>query len=147
MQVNIKKLYEGVILPEYKTKGSAGCDIHAFIGPQGNYIRLMSGEIRLVKCGFSLEIPKGYEVQIRPRSGLAKLGVTVMNAPGTIDSDYRGEVGVLLINLGEKEITIEKNERIAQMVCSKVEQMSLETVTSMCDTKRGSGGFGSTGRV
>ena len=109
-------------------------------------ITINSGDKALVPTGFSLSIPQGYEVQIRPRSGLAaKKGITVLNTPGTIDSDYRGEVKVILINLSKKKFIIKNGERIAQMVVCPVEQVSLEEVKELSETNRGTGGFGSTG--
>ena len=130
-------------LPHYSTEFSAGMDIRANIETS---ILLKPLERALVKTGIYMQIPKGYEAQVRPRSGLAfKKGIGVLNSPGTIDSDYRGEVGVILINLSNKEFLIEDGERIAQMVIAKHEQAEWDEVLSLEDTKRGSGGFGSTG--
>ncbi len=130
-------------LPHYSTEFSAGMDIRANIETS---ILLKPLERVLVKTGIYMQIPKGYEAQVRPRSGLAfKKGIGVLNSPGTIDSDYRGEVGVILINLSNKEFLIEDGERIAQMVIAKHEQAEWDEVVSLEDTKRGSGGFGSTG--
>ena len=126
-----------------KHTGSSGMDIAAHIE---NNIIINPGEKALVATGFSIAIPKGYEVQIRPRSGLAaKKNITVLNTPGTIDADYRGEIKVILINLGKDKFIIENGERIAQMVVCPVIQVDLEEVKELSDTKRGSSGFGSTG--
>lgn len=131
-------------VPEYATSDSAGLDIRAFLETP---VVLKPLERRLIPTGLFLEIPSGYEVQIRPRSGFAfKQGVTVLNSPGTIDADYRGEVGVLLINLSAEEVTIESGERIAQMVVAAYVQAKLTTVESLTETERGAGGFGSTGK-
>jgi len=129
--------------PEYQTAGSAGMDIHA---ANVELITIEPGDRALVPCGFSLAIPNGYEGQIRPRSGLAtSYGVTVLNAPGTIDSDYRGEVHVLLINHGHEPFVIKGGMRIAQLVVAPVTRVALNEVFALPDTKRGSGGFGHTG--
>ena len=131
-------------LPEYATAGAAGLDIRAHLSEA---ITLQPLERRLIPTGIFLEIPLGYEVQIRPRSGLAfKHGITVLNSPGTIDSDYRGEVGVLLINLSNEAFVIENGERVAQMVVAAHEQASWKEVSELSDTDRGAGGFGSTGK-
>ena len=130
-------------LPHYSTEFSAGMDIRANIETS---ILLKPLERALAKTGIYMQIPKGYEAQVRPRSGLAfKKGIGVLNSPGTIDSDYRGEVGVILINLSNQEFLIEDGERIAQMVIAKHEQAEWDEVVSLEDTKRGSGGFRSTG--
>jgi dUTP pyrophosphatase len=130
-------------LPNYETKSSAGLDIRANIEEA---IVLKPLERVLVKSGLFLEIPEGYEAQVRPRSGLAlKKGVTVLNSPGTIDADYRGEVGVILVNLSNEDFIIEDGERIAQIVFAKVEQAEWIHAESLTDTERGEGGFGSTG--
>ena len=119
-------------------------DIRAFI-PEGK-IEIKPQERKLIRTGLCLEIPKGYEVQIRPRSGLAlKNGITVLNSPGTIDADYRGEIGVILINLSQDRFTINNGERIAQLVIAKHEQVKWKEVTILDKTDRGDGGFGSTG--
>jgi dUTP pyrophosphatase len=142
-KIQIKKLSNSVSIPKYETPGSSGMDIAAHIE---NNIIINPGEKALVPTGFSIAIPRGYEVQIRPRSGLAaKKNITVLNTPGTIDADYRGEIKVILINLGKEKFTIENGERIAQMVVCPVVQTILEEVKELSDTKRGSGGFGSTG--
>lgn len=128
--------------PKYETLGSAGADIAS------NEDYVLKPERRtLISTGLFLEIPQGYEIQIRPRSGLAfKYGITVLNSPGTIDSDYRGEIGVILYNSGQSSYHIKKGERIAQMVLSKVEQAEFEVVNETTETERGEGGFGHTGK-
>lgn len=135
----------GARLPSYQTSGSAGADIYAFVDTD---VVIPAGEYRLVPTGIKMEIPFGYEVQIRPRSGLAaKYGVTCLNAPGTIDSDYRGEIKVLLINHGKAPFTVRRGERIAQMVAVPVVQAQLLVADSLSETGRGEGGFGSTGNT
>ena len=130
-------------LPAYETIASAGLDVRANIQES---ISLKPLERTLVKTGLFMEIPVGYECQVRPRSGLAlKKGISVLNAPGTIDADYRGEVGVILINLSNETFVIENGERIAQLVFAKVEQAEWENVEVLTETDRGAGGFGSTG--
>ena len=130
-------------LPAYETSASAGVDLRADID---KIVVLKSFERTLVKTGLFLEIPEGFEGQVRPRSGLAlKKGITVLNSPGTIDADYRGEVGVILINLSQEDFIIENGERIAQLVFCKVEQANWENVEILTETHRGEGGFGSTG--
>ncbi|MAX68659.1 MAG: dUTP diphosphatase [Flavobacteriales bacterium] len=130
-------------LPNYSTTASAGMDVRANID---NPFTLKPLERTIVKTGLFLELPVGYEAQVRPRSGLAfKKGITVLNSPGTIDADYRGEVGVILVNLSSEEFVIEDGERIAQMVIAKHEQASWIEVETLEETERGVGGFGSTG--
>ncbi|MCC6702389.1 MAG: dUTP diphosphatase [Fluviicola sp.] len=130
-------------LPSYATAGAAGLDIRANLTEA---ITLQPLERRLISTGLFMEIPEGYEVQIRPRSGLAfKNGITVLNAPGTIDADYRGEVGVLLINLSNEAFVVEPGERVAQMVVAPYVQATWEETTALSETDRGAGGFGSTG--
>jgi dUTP pyrophosphatase len=131
-------------LPSYATDGAAGMDIRAFLdGP----IRLQPLERILVPTGLFVEIPKGYEAQVRPRSGLAiKQGITCLNTPGTIDSDYRGEIKIVLINLSNEVQVISSGDRIAQMVVQKVEKISWEEVAILSETTRHTGGFGSTGK-
>ncbi|MBK9478215.1 MAG: dUTP diphosphatase [Bacteroidetes bacterium] len=132
-------------LPEYATLASAGMDIRAFITQN---IVLHPGERVLIPTGLFIELPVGTEAQIRPRSGLAfKNGVTVLNAPGTIDADYRGEIKVLLINLSKVDFTIQNGERIAQLIVAKHERVQWETVDNINETARGAGGFGHTGKV
>ena len=144
MNVKITLLKHGPkVLPEYATEGSAGVDIVAAIQEP---ISIRPGERILVPSGFKLQIPVEYEVQIRPRSGLAiKHGITVLNSPGTIDSDYRGEIGIILINHSKNKFIVNPKDRIAQMVICKVTKMNLVKVSLLNDTERGSGGFGSTG--
>lgn len=135
---------EGVTLPKYETAGSAGMDVRANISEP---IVLGSLDRVLVPTGIKMAIPEGYEVQVRPRSGLAlKHGISMANAVGTIDSDYRGEIGVILINLSKDEYTIQPQERIGQLVLNKVAQIDFEVVSSLDETERGSGGFGHTGK-
>lgn len=130
-------------LPQYETAFSAGMDVRANIDSQ---IVLKPLERVLVKTGLFLELPQGYECQVRPRSGLAlKKGITVLNSPGTIDADYRGEVGVILVNLSNEDFIIEDGERIAQLVFAKYKQAKFKVVESLSETERGEGGFGSTG--
>lgn len=135
--------FAGLNLPAYATAGAAGLDLQAAIADP---VILAPGERRVIPTGLTIAVPTGYEAQVRPRSGLAlKQGLSIPNAPGTIDSDYRGEVGVILINLGQAPVTIERGMRIAQLVLAKVEQLAWESVTSLDETARGTGGFGSTG--
>ena len=135
---------EGLPLPEYQTAGAAGLDLVAALD-EGEVLVLGPGMRGLVPTGLVIEVPKGFEAQVRPRSGLAlKHGVTVLNSPGTIDSDYRGEVKVILINLGSELFHVRRGERIAQLVLAPVVQASLVPVASLTATKRGEGGFGST---
>lgn len=130
-------------VPNYSTKDSAGMDIRANIA---NSITLQPLERALIKTGLFIELPSGFEAQIRPRSGMAlKKGLTVLNTPGTIDADYRGEIGVILINLSNEVTEIKNGDRIAQMVIAKVEQAILREVSVLNESDRGSGGFGSTG--
>jgi dUTP pyrophosphatase len=130
--------------PCYQTAGAAGIDLCACIA---HPVVLPPGKRCLVGAGFSLEVPQGYEVQVRPRSGLAiKHGITLLNTPGTIDSDYRGEVKVILINLGEEDFVISPGDRIAQMVVAPVVQASIESTETLSATDRDSGGFGHTGK-
>lgn len=131
-------------LPSYETSASAGLDIRAFIEEK---LTLSPGERKLIKTGLFLEIPEGYEAQVRPRSGLAlKNGITVLNSPGTIDADYRGEIGVILINHSSEIFEINSGDRIAQLVFAKVEQAVWFETESLNETERGQGGFGSTGK-
>jgi dUTP pyrophosphatase len=130
-------------LPAYETVGSAGMDLRANIDQA---IELAPLQRKLIPTGLSIELPIGYEAQVRPRSGLAlKKGLTCLNSPGTIDSDYRGEINVLLINLSSETQIIEPKERVAQMIVAKYERVTFEEVDSLSDTARGKGGFGSTG--
>lgn len=138
---------EGIELPSYETSGAAGMDLRAAVDADAPVI-LKAGERMLVPTGFIFEVPFGFEAQIRPRSGLAiKNGITCLNSPGTVDSDYRGEVKVILANLGQEDFTIERGMRIAQMVIAPVTQVSVCEVAETSQTARGTGGFGSTGTV
>lgn len=131
-------------LPNYETEASAGMDLRANISED---VTLKPLERAIVKTGLFIELPVGFEAQVRPRSGLAaKKGITVLNSPGTIDADYRGEIGIILVNLSNEEYTIENGERIAQMVIAKHEHISWEEVEVLGETTRGAGGFGSTGK-
>jgi dUTP pyrophosphatase len=135
---------EGLELPSYATPGSAGCDLRAALGAP---LTLLPGARSLVPTGIAVAIPAGFEGQVRMRSGLAlKKGLSLLNGPGTIDSDYRGEIGVILANLGAEPVTIERGERIAQLVIAPVARMQLEEVAELPATSRHTGGFGSTGR-
>ena len=132
-------------LPAYETSASAGLDVRANLSES---IELKPLARVLVKTGLFLEIPEGYECQVRPRSGLAlKKGITVLNSPGTIDADYRGEVGVILVNLSSEIFTIENGERVAQLVFAEVQQAHWEEADNLTETERGAGGFGSTGVI
>ncbi len=145
LSVKIKRLPHGadIDLPSYATNGSAGMDIRAAIA---NNLTVAPGDRCAVPCGFAMAIPPGLEAQIRPRSGLAlKYGVTVANAPGTIDSDYRGEIAVIIMNLSGENFTITRGMRIAQMIIASVEFCNLIEVNELNETSRGSNGFGSTG--
>jgi dUTP pyrophosphatase len=131
-------------LPAYATKQAAGLDLRANLDEP---VALRPGGRQLIKTGLFIELPEGYEAQVRPRSGLAfKHGITVLNAPGTIDADYRGEIGVLLVNLSNQGFVIQDGERIAQLVIAKFEQAEWEEVEVLGDSDRGAGGFGSTGK-
>lgn len=136
---------QGLPLPSYQTTGSAGMDLVAAV-PDGSPMTLQPGARALVPTGLAIALPEGFEAQVRPRSGLAlKHGITVLNTPGTIDADYRGEVGVILANLGNQSFCIARGDRIAQLVVQRVEQVQLVEVESLSHTSRGKGGFGSTG--
>ena len=142
-EVLIKRLSRNVELPKYETSGSSGMDLSANIDTK---IKIEPGKTSIIPTGISLSIPKNFEVQIRPRSGLAaKNQVSVLNTPGTIDADYRGELKVILINLGNEAFKIEKGFRIAQIVVCPVIKAKLKEVENLNKTKRGKGGFGSTG--
>ena len=135
---------EGAVIPQYKTSGAAGADICAFLKEN---VVIKKGCRAMIPTGLFFSIPEGYEIQVRPRSGLAaKNGVTVLNTPGTIDSDYRGEVKVILINLGDEDFEVRNGDRIAQIVVSPVTIGKFELVQKLDETERGEGGFGSTGR-
>lgn len=135
---------KGVQLPQYESQGAAGLDVRANMEES---IVLGSLERVLIPTGIKMAIPEGYEVQVRPRSGLAlKHGITLLNTPGTIDSDYRGELKIIVVNVSKEAYTIEPQERIGQLVLNKVEQMEFEIVDSLEETERGEGGFGHTGK-
>ena len=136
---------EGLPLPRYETAGAAGMDLLAAI-PETPVFTISAGKRALIQTGLCIEIPAGFEAQVRPRSGLAlKHGVTVLNSPGTIDADYRGEVSVLLVNHGDEPFTVTRGMRIAQLVVAPVAQAVLEERTGLAETGRGAGGYGSTG--
>lgn len=142
MKLQFKKAVEDATIPEFKTSGAAGMDVTSV-----ETVTLNPMEFKIVSTGLQCAIDPGYEVQVRPRSGLAcKQGVTVINTPGTVDSDYRGIIGVGLINLSQNTVTINKGDRIAQLVINKIEQPEIEVVTELSETERGAGGFGSTGK-
>jgi dUTP pyrophosphatase len=148
-QVEVRRLPhgEGLPLPAYQTSGAAGVDLLAAL-PQGSKIILEPGGRHLVQTGIALSVPRGFEAQVRPRSGLARdFGVTVLNSPGTIDSDYRGEVLVLMINLGREPFEIVRGARIAQLVFAPVARADLVETGELSATARACGGFGSTGRM
>ena len=143
IKILIKRLSKEVSLPKYETSGSSGMDLAANIDAN---INIDPGKTAIIHTGLALSIPKGFEVQIRPRSGLAaKQKISVLNTPGTIDADYRGEIKVILINLGKETFKVEKGLRIAQMVVCPVVQAQLKEVDDLSETERGKGGFGSTG--
>ena len=144
-KVNIKVLAQtGAVIPEYKTRGAAGADISALLSEP---VVIKRGEHAVIGTGLFFEIPEGYEIQVRPRSGLAaKNGVTVLNTPGTIDSDYRGELKVILINLGNEDFTVKNGERLAQIVVAPVTLGTFEKAEKLDESERGTGGFGSTGK-
>ncbi len=145
VDLQVRRLPHGadMALPAYASAGSAGLDLMAAIEGEAE---LAPGERRLVPCGFCMALPDGYEAQVRPRSGLAlKHGLTLLNSPGTIDSDYRGEIGVVLINHGAAPFTVTRGMRIAQLVVAPVARARLAEADSLSDSARGAGGFGSTG--
>ena len=144
--IKIKRLDDttDLPLPSYESEGSSGMDIRASVTAP---VLLNPGEIRLIPTGLAVSVPRGYEAQIRPRSGLAlKHGIGMVNSPGTIDSDYRGEIGIIVINWGRKPFTIRRGDRIAQMIIKKVYFARLEIVEELDETKRNTGGFGHTGK-
>ena len=144
VKVLIKKLNKSVQLPSYKTNGASGMDLIAFIEKP---INLKSGKSCIIPTGLSVAFPEEYEIQIRPRSGLAaKNNISVLNTPGTIDSDYRGELKIILFNHGTEDFIINNNDRIAQMVLTPTIKMELEETSELPETIRGKGGFGSTGK-
>jgi dUTP pyrophosphatase len=142
--IQFKRLSNGLDLPlpSYASEEAAGMDIRS-----ADTLLIPAGEIKLVKTGFAVAIPQGFEIQVRPRSGLAlKHGITITNSPGTIDSDYRGEIGVILQNLGKEDFHVEYGDRIAQLVLCPVAKAEIVEVSELDSTNRGTGGFGSTGR-
>lgn len=147
LEIKFKRLnekFKSIPLPSYATKGSAGMDIYAALDEP---MKISKGKIELVPTNLSVEIPEGYEIQVRPRSGLAaKHGIGILNSPGTIDSDYRGEIKIIIINLGIEDFIIQPAERIAQLVVSKIYTARLIESTELNNTTRGEGGFGHTGR-
>ena len=144
VKILVKKFDKNIKLPAYKTSGSSGMDVMAYIK---NRTTIKPGETAIIPTGITLGIPKNYEIQIRPRSGLAaKKGISVLNTPGTIDSDYRGEIKIILINLSNKSFVVKSGDRIAQMVLCPVVKSKLKEVKKLPNTIRGGGGFGSTGK-
>jgi dUTP pyrophosphatase len=144
LEVRVKLVKAGAILPKYQTEGSAGMDLHAAVDEP---VTIRPGERRLIPTGLAFAIPNGWEGQVRPRSGLAaKHGITVINTPGTIDSDFRGEVGVVLVNHGQESFVVKSGERIAQIVFARYDRAELVAVEELDTTARGAGGYGSTGR-
>ncbi|GAV19720.1 dUTP pyrophosphatase [Mariprofundus micogutta] len=144
--VHIQKLPhgEGIDLPFYATTHAAGADLRAAVDAD---VIIQPGETRLIKTGFAMALPDNYEAQVRPRSGLAlKNGITVLNSPGTVDADYRGEVGVILINHGKEAFTVSRGDRIAQMIIAPFVQADFSEVSELSETARGTGGFGSSGQ-
>lgn len=148
IKIKIKRIsdeFSEIPLPSYATEGSSGMDIRAALKEPET---LKPGEVKLIPTNLSVEIPIGYEIQVRPRSGLAaKYGIGVLNSPGTIDSDYRGEVKIILFNFGKDPFEIKSGERIAQIILSKVYKAEIEESSNLKETKRGEGGFGHTGKA
>ena len=143
VEIRFLRLHQGAQLPAYQTEHAAGLDLHACIEAP---VTLAPGDIAMIPCGFAMAIPHGFEAQVRPRSGLAtKHGIGMPNSPGTIDSDYRGEMKVPLVNLGRAAFTVEHGMRIAQMVVAPVARATVRVVEELDGTSRGGGGFGSTG--
>jgi len=139
----LSSLFDDLELPHYATEGSAGMDIRAAVLDE---IILMHGKVYLIPTNLSVEIPAGYEIQVRPRSGLAaKHSIGILNSPGTIDSDYRGEIKIIMMNFGEENFIIKRGERVAQLVISKIYQANISEVKELNNSKRGKGGFGHTG--
>jgi len=144
VKILVKKFDKNIKLPTYKTSGSSGMDLVAYIK---NKMTINPGKTAIVPTGIAVAIPKNYEIQIRPRSGLAaKKGISVLNTPGTIDSDYRGEIKIILINLSKKSFVVKSGDRIAQMILCPVAKGRLKEVKNLPKTVRGKGGFGSTGK-
>ncbi len=142
MKINVKIIKDSAVLPEYKTLHSAGADLYACLETS---INIKPMEIFLVPTGIIIEIPEGYEAQVRPRSGLAAQGLILPNSPGTIDADYRGEIKVILMNLGKDDFKIQNHDRIAQLIIQKTEKADFQFAEELSETERGEGGFGSTG--
>lgn len=145
VQIDVIRLphMDGIELPQFETAQAAGADLRAALDAP---VTLAPGARKLIPTGFCMALPAGYEAQVRPRSGLAlKHGITVLNSPGTIDADYRGEVGVLIINHGDQDFTVSRGDRFAQIIIAPVTQGAFNVVSTLSDTVRGSGGYGSTG--
>jgi dUTP pyrophosphatase len=146
IQVALLPHFQGLALPAYESADAAGMDLRAAVDDSAP-VTLAPGHRAMIPTGLTIALPSGYEAQVRPRSGLAaKHGITCLNSPGTIDADYRGEVKVILINLGQETFVIKRGERIAQMIIAPVTRAELKVVAELDETKRGAGGFGSTGR-
>ena len=144
VRILVKKFDKNIKLPTYKTSGSSGMDLMAYIK---NKITINPGKTAMIPTGIAVAIPKNYEIQIRPRSGLAaKKGISVLNTPGTVDSDYRGEIIIILINLSKKSFVVKSGDRVAQMILCPVAKGKLQEVKNLPKTVRGKGGFGSTGK-
>ena len=146
LKAKIKRLPHGqdLPLPKYMSRHAAGMDLYAAVDEQ---MTILPGDWNLVPTGLAMALPEGYEAQVRPRSGLAlKQGVSVLNTPGTVDADYRGEVGVILMNNSKQNLIVKRGDRIAQMIINKIEHISFEEVTELPETDRGAGGFGHTGK-
>lgn len=145
ININIKLVnYEGLPLPKYMTKGSAGMDLYACVDDS---LKISPGEVALIPTGIAIELPENYEAQLRPRSGLAlKWGITLLNSPGTIDSDYRGEIKIILINHGQESVFINRGDRIAQIIFCQIAKANLKVMDELSDSARGEGGFGHTGK-
>jgi len=145
LKVKVKVLMhgEGLPLPKYMSEHAAGMDLYAAVNSEEV---IPPGEWRLIPTGLAIALPEGYEAQVRPRSGLAlKQGVSILNTPGTVDADYRGEVGVILMNHSKENLVIKRGDRIAQMIINKIERIEFEKVEELPESERGAGGFGSTG--
>jgi dUTP pyrophosphatase len=143
VKVKVLKHGEGLPLPKYMSEHAAGMDLYAAVNSEEV---IPPGEWRLIPTGIAIALPEGYEAQVRPRSGLAlKQGVSILNTPGTVDADYRGEVGVILMNHSKENLVIKRGDRIAQMIINKIERIEFEKVEELPESERGAGGFGSTG--
>lgn len=140
-KVLVKRIHPDAVMPSYAHEGDAGVDLYSV-----EDLTLQSGERKLVPTGIQLSFPRGYEAQVRPKSGLAlKQGLSVLNTPGTVDHGYRGEVGVIVVNLGHEQVEIKKGTKVAQMIFNKIEEAEFEEAQDLDETRRGEGGFGSTG--